>query len=389
MKRLAYLLSVLLLLCTGVLQAKLYTIDFNLGTTNGQANGFTSLPSNNPALFCASGWENIAEYTESNCVYRNTACGIRIGKTNGGGQANFTITFSEEIQSLGIVKIVVYASRGTDNPDAEMGIYAGTNTVTCTVGFPDMESYDASKPESENYILPEVIVERKFKKLMIATRNTNFVMLHRIDIYTADEASIVLPMQNDGIFYTTFSSDRATFFPEDVTVCRVSVIGGHLMLTGIEVKECFGQSGCRVPANTGVLLSSARSEAAYIVLDGETLNPLTYNMLKPASEQMTGSGRFYRLAYSDTASKTGLGFYWGAEEGGAFSSEAGSAYLALPEESNAKGFTLDDATYEDATPIPQISTDEMGVFYNLAGQRIVSPLPGTIYIKGGRKYLAK
>lgn len=389
MKRAAFLLALLLLLCTGVLQAKLYTIDFNLGTTGGKANGFTGLPSNNPALFCVSGWENIAEFTVSNCFYRNTGCGVRIGKTTGGGQAYFTITFSEEIQSQGIVKIVVYASRGTDDMDAEMGIYAGTNTVTCAVGFADMKGYDAAKPESENYILPDVVVEKKFKKLRIETRNTNFVMLHRIDIYTADEASMALPLQNSGTLYTTFSSDRATFFPEDMMPCRVSVIDGRLRLTGIEAVECFGQTGCRVPANTGVLVASAKADATYYILDGETLNPLTDNMLRPASEPMTGNGSFYRLAYSDTDGEAGLGFCWAAADGGAFTPEAGSAYLSLPEGSNAEGFTLDEAIYEDATPIPQISADEMGVFYNLAGLRIASPQPGTIYIRGGRKHLAK
>lgn len=389
MKRAAFLLVLLLLLCTEILHAKLYTIDFNLGTTGGKANGFTKLPSQNPALFCASGWENIGEFTESNCVYRNTGCGVRIGKTTGGGQAYFTITFSEEIQSQGIVKIVVYASKGTDDADAEMGIFAGTNTVTSTILFADMKGYDAEKPESENYILPDVVVEKKFKKLRIDTRNTNFVMLHRIDIYTADEASLVLPLQNSGIRHTTFSSDKATFFPEDVVPYRVSVIGGRLTLTGIDAAECFGQMGCRVPANTGVLLASEKSDATYYVLDGETLNPLTDNMLRPASEPMAGNGSFYRLAYSGTEGEAGLGFYWGAEEGGAFTIEAGSAYLALPKGSNAESYMLDDATYEDATPIQRISADETGYFYNLAGQRILSPLPGTVYIRGGRKHFVK
>lgn len=385
----AFILAAVLMLCPGILRAELYTIDFNMGTTNGKANGFTGLPSNNPAIFCASGWENIAEYSESNCVYRNTACGIRIGKTNGGGQADFTITFSEQIQSQGIVKIVVYASRGTDNLNAEMGIYAGTNTATSTITFADMKGYDASEPESENYILPEIIVERTFKKLRIAARNTNFVMLHRIDIYTADKASLVLPCHNGGINYVTFSSEKATFFPEDIAPCKVTICDGRLVLTTLEPEECFGQSGYRVPANSGVLLASASSDATYYVLDGETLAALTDNMLRPASEPMTGNEKFYRLAYSDAAAETGLGFYWGAEDGSEFSCEAGSAYLAFSGEDAAEGYSLDEATFEDAILSSREILGEMGNFYNLAGQLIEKPSRGTPYIRGGRKYIVK
>ena len=205
MKRTAHIFAALLLLCAGILRAEVYTIDFNKGTTSGKSSGFTGLPVNDPAAFCVEGGENIADYSESNCFCRNTGCGIRIGKMNGSGPADIIFTFSEAIQSHSIAKIVVYASRGTDNSDAVMTVHAGTNTATGTISFTDMKDYDALNPESTNYMLPEIIVDRKFKKLKIAARNTNFVMLHRIDIYTWDDEDAILLPHNSademGVFY--------------------------------------------------------------------------------------------------------------------------------------------------------------------------------------------
>ena len=191
MKRTAFLLAALLLFCAETIRAEVYTIDFNRGTTSGKTSGYSGLPSNNAAAFCTEGWENIADYSESYCFYRNTGCGIRLGKTNGTGQANIVITFSEEIQSHSIEKIVVFASRGTDDLDAEMTVHAGTNAVTRAFSFADMKEYDASNPESSNYVLPDIVVDKKFKMLKIAARNTNFAMVHRIDIYTWDNEDAI------------------------------------------------------------------------------------------------------------------------------------------------------------------------------------------------------
>jgi len=186
----------LLLFCPSSLWAEVYTIDFNRGNAGGNANGFSGLPDNNAESFCKAGWENIAEYSQSFCYYKSTGSGIRIGKTSGSGLADILITFSEEIQGKNITKIVVYASKGTDDMDAVLSIYAGTNEVTKTIGFADMNRYDSSYPESSNYILPDIILGRMFKMLKIAARNPNFVMLHRIDIYTSDDSdddAIMLP----------------------------------------------------------------------------------------------------------------------------------------------------------------------------------------------------
>lgn len=211
-------------------------------------------------------------------------------------------------------------------------------------------------------------------------------MLHRIDIYIADEVSLTLPAQSSGTNYATFSNEKATFFPSDVTVSKVAVSDGHLIVSALEIQDGFATTGCYVPANTGVLLASASSNVSYYTLESETLDALTGNMLKPASEPMAGGGKFYKLAYDDNDNRTGLGFYWGAEDGGSFTCEEGTAYLYVPGSYGVKGYVLEDSTDEDAIHSPMEFIDEKGIFYNLSGQRISKPMQG-IYIRDGRKFI--
>ncbi|MBR4307112.1 MAG: hypothetical protein IKT83_03865, partial [Bacteroidaceae bacterium] len=63
--------------------------------------------------------------------------------------------------------------------------------------------------------------------------------------------------------------------------------------------------------------------------------------------------------------------------------------LAVPSASSgAKGFVLDGAADEDAIRTIAETPDEMGDFYNLAGQRSGTSLRG-IYIRDGKKYVGK
>lgn len=262
-----------------------------------------------------------------------------------------------------------------------------TKDITQSISFANIKDYDSSYPASSNYMLPEINVNGKFKNLQVQARNTNYIILHRIDIVISED-NVTLPAQNGETHYATFSSDKATFFPSDVAVSKVSVNDGHLVITALETQTGFGTTGCYVPANTGVLLSSPNEGASYYSLEGETLDALTDNMLKPASEAMTGSGKYYKLAYDDYDNRTGLGFYWGAEDGGTFSCKEGTAYLYVPGSSSVKGYVLDDAADEDAVHSPTEFVDETGDIYNVAGQRVSKPSHG-VYIRGGRKYVGK
>lgn len=381
------ILAVLVLLCSSA-WAEVYTIDFNRGTYNNFGN-YSSLPSNNAAAFCQRGADYISEYSADGCSYYDISnkrgCGVRIGVQKNSGTSFLLITLCSDIQSKIIEKVIIYASRGTTNTTAVMSVL--TKDITQSISFEDMMEYNSSLPESSNYALPSISINNSVPKLQIKVNNPNYIILHRIDIIISED-NVALPAQNGEKHYATFSSDKATFFPSDVTVSKVSVNDGRLVVTALEAQNGFGTTGCYVPANTGVLLSSSNENTSHYTLEGETLDALTDNMLKPASEAMTGSGKYYKLAYDDYANKTGLGFYWGAENGGAFTCSSGTAYLYVPTSSSVKGYVLDDAADEDAIHLPTEFVDEMGDIYNVAGQRVSKPSQG-VYIRGGRKYVGK
>ena len=219
--------------------------------------------------------------------------------------------------------------------------------------------------------------------------------------YTAK--AISLKAETADAHWATFSCSEPTFVPEAVTVNAITVAEGTIT-TNNDVFEhssavTIGEatlSGVYVPAKTGVLIKSADADATCYVVANKTVAALqeSQNMLKPA---LVGGGVFipaadytyYKLAYNDFSSRTGLGFYYGADAGGAFYVKAETAYLAVPTAitEGAKAFVLDGET----TAINGISTrnDHAEAVYNLNGQRVASMAKPGLYIVNGKKVVRK
>lgn len=219
--------------------------------------------------------------------------------------------------------------------------------------------------------------------------------------YTAK--AISLKAETADAHWATFSYSEPTFFPETVAVNAITVAEGTIT-TNNDVFEhssavTIGEatlSGVYVPANTGVLIKSADADATCYVVANKTVAALqeSQNMLKPA---LVGGGVFspaahytyYKLAYNDFSSRTGLGFYYGADAGGAFYVKAETAYLAVPTAitDGAKAFVLDGET----TAINGISTrnNHAEAVYNLNGQRVASMAKPGLYIVNGKKVVRK
>ena len=219
--------------------------------------------------------------------------------------------------------------------------------------------------------------------------------------YTAK--AISLKAETADAHWATFSYSEPTFFPEAVSVNAITVADGNIT-TNNDVFEhssavTIGDatlSGVYVPANTGVLIKSADADATCYVVANKTVAALqeSQNMLKPA---LVGGGVFspaanytyYKLAYNDFFSRTGLGFYYGADAGDAFYVKAETAYLAVPTaiSEGAKAFVLDGET----TAINGISTrnDHDEAVYNLNGQRMASMAKPGLYIVNGKKVVRK
>ena len=158
---------------------------------------------------------------------------------------------------------------------------------------------------------------------------------------------------------------------------EISVIDDELLVEDYE-------TGAIVPANTGVMVSSATAGDHTITLSSEAGTSVldTDNMLKPSSEAMTGDCLFYRLTMHNG---TSLGFWYGAAEGAAFTIAANKSYLAVPEEVAAKmdGFSLGgETTGIDSIHNSQFIIHNDTPMFNLSGQRVSESYKGIVIVNG-------
>lgn len=260
--------------------------------------------------------------------------------------------------------------------DYSMTISGGTSSTKIT--------FTAIEDNNNRFFLDEVMVSK------VATAEPT---------YTAQTLKLIA--KDDEGYYATFSSDKVTFFPIDQAIpYAITVANGKITDKSnmFEPKEASAGriSGYYIPANTGIMLYSTASNVNYYTVENYTVDALAEgaNMLMPApvagGKFTADAGKvYYKLAYGDWTNKTQLGFYWGADNGGAFYVKAGTAYLAVPKAkaAGAKGFTLNG----EATGIEGVNAnvENAKAIYNLNGQRVASMAKPGLYIVNGKKVVRK
>ena len=195
-----------------------------------------------------------------------------------------------------------------------------------------------------------------------------------------------IEVNEDG--YATAYSDNAVILPEGLQAAVITgVADGKLTI------DYRYNSGDVIPAGTAVLVKGEAGAHDYNLATGDE-QAVAGNLLKGAASDVTTEGDgclFYMLSYD--ANHQNLGFYWAAEDGAAFTSKAGKAYLALPQAASAgvTGYAL------DGTPvgIDQATTDAQApaVIYTVDGRLVqqtdVKDLPKGLYIVNGKKVIIK
>ena len=195
-------------------------------------------------------------------------------------------------------------------------------------------------------------------------------------------------------FYLTAYSDQALVVPAGVKAAVVTANG-----EGIRNDYRYN-SGDVIPAGTGVLLKGGKGNSFYLSASESTEMAPEDNLLHGTlTDEMTnvaGADKYYKLSY-DRATGTEIGFYWGAENGGAFMNKGGKAFLAIPASLQAAqltGFSLFDLDNNQAvTGIEHATATPAATLrvYDLNGRRInvnhVDELPQGIYVINGKKVI--
>ena len=369
------------------------------------------------------GQEKYCTYTKSSALVFDFAANPNawgITPLNKNGKTESNVIAGKTLEVDGVVMTATNgSSQGTciyktSAGDVSLKVYKdATITFTAPVGYNiseilfDGKNLGNLSSEEETYTAPSwtgnapsVQFSNSSKAVDIYTASIKLVAAAAEPTYTAQTLKFIAKTSEG--YYATFSSDKVTFvtsnhvIPNVVTVTNGKIDMNSKMFkpekTTIESAEV---DGYYIPANTGILLNSDAENVDYYTVENKIVDALAEgtNMLMPAPATTsvftaeTGY-KYYKLAYDDFKKQTGLGFYWGAIDGGAFSVKAGTAYLAVPaSEATAKGFTLNG----EATGIEGVNAnvENAKAIYNLNGQRVASMAKPGLYIVNGKKVVRK
>ena len=164
--------------------------------------------------------------------------------------------------------------------------------------------------------------------------------------------------------------------------------------------DLIKREGTKVACGEGVLVKASTPTITVTPVSGEALTPAVYEdetllVATPVSAKtVTADGNYslYRLTFSDANNQTGLGFYYGSEDGKSLSfstPQPNKAYLKVPSTKAAqiKGFSLNPhPTHVEGINAEEQSNNEP--IYDLSGRRVENPTKG-FYLKGNKKIIVK
>lgn len=223
--------------------------------------------------------------------------------------------------------------------------------------------------------------------------NTNSTIF---SCYASGQQGVQLYRRNEGSFEIT-SVGYATLYTEDAFVMPAGVQGGIITAKDdnntltIDYRYTEGKT---VPAKTALLLKGDAATYIYAITTSTEEAPAEnklHGTTTDATTSVENATAYYKLSHN--ASGENLGFYWGADNGGAFTNKAGRAYLALNATGGllASGFSFD--SLEQTTGIsalaPATPAAAPAATFDLNGRRVNanSRLSKGVYIVNGKKVI--
>ena len=208
------------------------------------------------------------------------------------------------------------------------------------------------------------------------------VWISKIEVTVEKKTGEEITLSSLG-YGTMYYGTKSLVVPSGIEAMTYTVDGKKLVCSK---SYCAGET---IPQATGVVLKGDAGTYTFNYSDETGVAPSGNLLSGSDAEQATsGAGLFYKLA-QDPDNAQNVGFFWGADNGGAFTNGAHKAYLCVPASAGVRAFIL---LNEEATAIKKLSTDIQTheTYYTLGGQQLSSkPAKGTIAITKGKKLIVR
>lgn len=199
--------------------------------------------------------------------------------------------------------------------------------------------------------------------------------------------------------FTLTNAQYGTYYTEDAFVMPEGVLGYTITSEDgktLNFNEAYA-AGAVVPAKTALLLKATEKLTAdkvytYTIVNSTEVAPtdnLLHGSVAEATTNVEGATAYYKLANPTE----GPGFYYGAEDGGAFTNGAHKAYLAVKTKalSQMRGFSFDSMTTGINHVVANAEHAKSTVIYDLNGRRVnsLNAAAKGVYIVNGKKIIVK
>lgn len=216
-----------------------------------------------------------------------------------------------------------------------------------------------------------------FEKIGASAPNTSDAFA-----FQAIEATYVLPLHNSEADNAAFATTCAPF-NFAIVGDDVKAYAGKLSADGkeLDMKEIEGN----VPANQGVILKAAMGVSEVTVKVVNTADVID-NDLKGTNDEMTDLSQVYVFGRDNVTRH--VGFFNAA---GNAALPANRAYLDKPaqEAVNAVAMNFGNGMVTNINTAISAHGADNAPIYDLSGRRVQRTVKGSLYIKGGRKFMAQ
>lgn len=216
-----------------------------------------------------------------------------------------------------------------------------------------------------------------FEKIDASAPNTSDAFA-----FQAIEPTYVLPLHDSEADNAAFATTCAPF-NFAIVGDDVKAYAGKLSADGkeLDMSEIEGN----VPANQGVILKAAMGVSEVTVKVVNTADAID-NDLKGTNDEMTDLSQVYVFGRDKVTRH--VGFY---NASGDAALPANRAYLDKPaqEAANAVAMNFGDGMVTNINTAISAQSADNAPIYDLSGRRVQHTVKGSLYIKGGRKFMAQ